>query len=47
MRDKLLRLLGVCVHYWGVPHKNNNGVLVVVCYGCSTEKPMRANLEVK
>lgn len=43
---RLLSLLGFHVfHHWGIPHRDNNNRLVIVCYECSKSRPVRVNLD--
>ncbi len=35
---RLWELLSAHRHYFGIPHENEDGVLVMTCYGCSTDR---------
>ena len=43
---KLLELLRVHSHYWGVPHvRTRDNQVVMTCYECGREQPLRIELQ--
>lgn len=39
--DKLLALLGAHHHYYGVPHRDQDGKIIQTCYDCGKTRKVK------